>query len=158
MIPKITDFNAPSIPILNKILEDINLDKPKIVYAKAAPTTNNVNKGELHVYDDGNGLRRMYFKTHLGNLSYLNLGDAGDTFTVLPIERGGTYNTAFTEGYFIAYDGTRLISTPYNSSSFPTIEQLLGQFVPYVGATQDVDLGAHSLTIAAGEKIIFDGA
>jgi len=31
-------------------------------------------------------------------------------------------------------------------------------YVPYVGATKDVNLGTNSLTVSAGEKIIFDGA
>lgn len=162
MIPKITDFNASTIPILNKILEDINLDKPKLVYAKDAPTTNNVNKGELHVYDDGDTIRRMYFKTHKGNLAYLNLGDAGDTFTVLPINRGGTYNTSFTEGKFLIYDGVRLTSSSYSWDSFASatggqmflkIDQTTPQTVVNGSPTFD-----EGIIVTNGKKIIFDGA
>ncbi|MGH3555904.1 MAG: hypothetical protein ACRDT5_25585, partial [Mycobacterium sp.] len=37
---------------------------------------------------------------------------------VLPIADGGTDNTSFTTGKFLAYDGTKLASTTYGPSSF----------------------------------------
>jgi len=44
--------------------------------------------------------------------------DLSNATGVLDISHGGTNNTSFSDGYFIAYDGTKLASTSYNSSSF----------------------------------------
>ena len=44
--------------------------------------------------------------------------DLANATGILSISHGGTNNTSFTSGKFIAYDGSKLASTSYNESSF----------------------------------------
>lgn len=155
---KITDFNPASVPIINKLLEDMDKEKPKVVHTTTLPTTDNVNMGELHIYDSGS-IRRLYYKTHKGSLQYLTSSNSTEASPdIWPINRGGTNNTTFIAEKFVVFDGVRLISSEFDKGDILDLEDLNGVFVPYLGAVRDVDLGAHSLTVAAGEKIIFDGA
>jgi len=153
---KITDFNAASVPIINKVLEDIDREKFKTVHTATLPTVNSVNMGELHVYDNGT-LRRLYFKTHKGSLQYLTSATSNEAIPdIWPISRGGTNNDAFTENMFVIYNGVKLVSSPFSGDDIPDPDDWMGIFVPYVGAVHDVDIGAHDFGVSVTQKIVFD--
>jgi hypothetical protein len=154
---KITDFNATSVPVLNKVFDDINKEKIKYNYTGNMPTVDNVNPGEIHIMDDGS-IRRLYFKTHKGSLQYLTSSTSGEANpNIWPIERGGTNTNYFVANKFIIFDGVRLVASQWGGADILTWNMLDDKYVPYIGAIKDVDLGAHSLTISTGEKIVFDG-
>lgn len=66
-IQQVTKFEAQDIPVVNENLRQLNTKKWEVKYFETAPTTNDLNEGQLGVYDDG-ATRELYFKSHLGTL------------------------------------------------------------------------------------------
>ena len=64
-------------------------------------------------------------------------------FTTLGIAKGGTNTNWFTTGKFVKYNGTKLISTTYDSTSFALINQTM-----YLGTTAvAINRGSGALTL-----------
>jgi len=69
---KMLGFEERDLPIINKFLEEIDRGKWRVRYFDSAPTSASLNQREIGVYDDGSAVRRIYFKTHLGTVCYIN--------------------------------------------------------------------------------------
>ena len=66
-IHQIAGLQEQDLPVLNESLRQLNDVKWEVKYFATAPTTNDLNQGQLGVYDNG-ATRELYFKSHLGTL------------------------------------------------------------------------------------------
>jgi len=69
----VTDFEPTSVPILQKVLDGIRTNAVNIRYMNTVPTTANIRQGEIVVYDNGAGTKRIYVITGEKNLGFINL-------------------------------------------------------------------------------------
>lgn len=58
---------------LNGILENIQSEAMSIKHTDVLPTNKTVSEGQLVVYDDGAGTKRLYVITQKKNLGYITL-------------------------------------------------------------------------------------
>ncbi len=72
-IDQITTMGEDSLPTLRKILDDIRRVAAQVRLTATLPTANTVQQGEIVIYDDGAGTKRLYTKTGKGNLSWVAL-------------------------------------------------------------------------------------
>ena len=91
--------------------------------------------------------------------------DLSNATGVLSIAHGGTNNTSFSNGYFIAYDGTKLASTSYNSASFASASHThdasditsgtlsTARFSAYDDLVDEGKIGTGSNQVASGSHI-----
>lgn len=76
MIDKTSDMTSmenTQLPILNSILDGIRSQALSVKNTSELPTVNSVSEGQLVIYDNGSGTKRMYVVTAKGNLGYVNL-------------------------------------------------------------------------------------
>ena len=72
-IDKITSFeNNLDVPVLNKVLDELDSGKLTYKYFDTVPTAADLNKGMIGIYSDGAAVFRIYWKTHLDELKYVN--------------------------------------------------------------------------------------
>lgn len=64
---KVTGLKDQDLPVLNKILEDLNDTKPTLRFYSGTPTAADVNVKELLFTDAG----RIYWKQADGTLKYI---------------------------------------------------------------------------------------
>lgn len=62
-----------NLPAMNSILDDIRIQAMSVKHVKTVPTVSNVSEGQVVIYDDGAGTKRLYVVTGQGNLAYVNL-------------------------------------------------------------------------------------
>jgi len=72
-LPGTLPANHPNVNTLNNILGAIAKDGMSVTTTNILPTARNVSQGQTVIYDDGNGTKRIYVITHLGNLGYISL-------------------------------------------------------------------------------------
>jgi len=70
---EIVSFEEHQIPALNSMLDAIFNKALSIKSSSVLPTEDTVAEGEIVVYDDGAGTKRLYIKTAKKNLGYVNL-------------------------------------------------------------------------------------
>ena len=70
---EITSLGNDSIPVMNEIISHICNKASTIKYTSKLPVITNVAEGEIVVYDNGSGTKRLYFVTGKKNLGYINL-------------------------------------------------------------------------------------
>jgi hypothetical protein len=68
----VVNFDESSIPILNKIIEDIRSSASTVRYVTTVPTADNVQHNEIVVYDDGTNTEQIYFKTGKNELKSIS--------------------------------------------------------------------------------------
>ena len=70
---RITSFDSDlDVPVLNRVIEELSSGKLSYKYFDTVPTAKSLNKGEIGIYSDGAAVYRIYFKTHLNELKYVN--------------------------------------------------------------------------------------
>ena len=69
----ITSMKDDQLPTLRKILDNIQEQAMSVKNTSILPTTDTVSAGQLVVYDDGAGTKRLYVVTAKKNLGYVNL-------------------------------------------------------------------------------------
>ena len=72
-LDQVTSMNEDSLPILQKVLDDIRRVAATVRLTDTLPTAETVQQGEFIIYDNGAGTKRLYTKTGKGNLSFVNL-------------------------------------------------------------------------------------
>ena len=75
-IPKtdqVVAMDKGNLPTLQKILDDIRTQAVSSKLTAILPTDKTVQIGELVIYDDGAGTKRIYTKTGKGNLGWIAL-------------------------------------------------------------------------------------
>lgn len=68
---KIPDLQ--NLPMMRKIIGNIQERAIEFLYTSTLPTVDTVPNGKFVVYDDGAGTKRLYVKTGRGNLGFVNL-------------------------------------------------------------------------------------
>lgn len=123
-IEKIGTFTPEQIPILNELLRQLDDGKFSVKYFTAVPTTSTLNKGEIGVYDDGAGTRRVYIVSSSDNLVTLNesvtvtASDTTITVTGGSAIKVNLAHDAFVKGW-VTYQqtGTPAVLDSYNVTS-----------------------------------------
>lgn len=69
----VTSLNENQLPVLNNIIDEICRSALSGKHSSVLPTAETVAEGEMVIYDDGSGTKRLYVKTAKGNLGYVNL-------------------------------------------------------------------------------------
>lgn len=70
---QVVAFDEDNIPVLAKVLKDIENQAVGVLYQESTPTAATVPLGKLVIHDDGGGTKRMYVLTGKGNLGYVAL-------------------------------------------------------------------------------------
>jgi hypothetical protein len=70
---EISRLDETQVPLVNQMFDALFLGAMSIKYASDLPTKKTVAEKELVVYDDGNGVKRIYMITGKGNLGYISL-------------------------------------------------------------------------------------
>lgn len=76
MIDKTSDMTSldeSQLPILNSILDGIRIKALSVKVTSTLPTTGTVAEGQLVIYDNDAGTKRLYVVTGKKNLGYVNL-------------------------------------------------------------------------------------
>ena len=76
MIDKTADMTSlekSQLPVLNSILDGIRTQAMSVKHTSTTPTVKTVQEGQVVIYDDGAGTKRLYVVTNKGNLGYVNL-------------------------------------------------------------------------------------
>lgn len=68
---KIPDLQ--NLPMMRKIIGNIQERAIEFLYTATLPTASTVPNGKLVIYDNGAGTKRIYLKTGKGNLGFVNL-------------------------------------------------------------------------------------
>jgi len=69
----ITSFDKPQVAILKNMLDSLFVNSAGIQNTNIVPTTSTLSPGEIAIYDDGAGTKRIYVTTGKGNLGYVAL-------------------------------------------------------------------------------------
>jgi hypothetical protein len=69
----VTSMDKEQVPILNNILDSIREQALSVKHTAVEPTKNTVREGQLVIYDNGAGTKRLYVVTNKKNLGYVNL-------------------------------------------------------------------------------------
>jgi hypothetical protein len=69
----ITSMGDDQLPTLNGILENIQSQALSAKNTSILPTIKTVPEGQVVIYDDGAGTKRLYVVTAKKNLGYVNL-------------------------------------------------------------------------------------
>lgn len=69
----ITKFEDSQVAMLETMFNSIFNHAAGIQYTDQLPTLSSTSEREVIVYDDGAGIKRLYFVTGKGNLGYVNL-------------------------------------------------------------------------------------
>ena len=70
---EVTSMDQSQLPTLNSILDTICAKAMSVKITNVLPTATTVSEGELVVYDNGAGVKRIYVITGKKNLGYINL-------------------------------------------------------------------------------------
>ena len=70
---EITALDKTNLPTMKNMLDKIFKDAGGFRYTNIEPTAKTVHEGEVVVYDDDAGTKRIYVITGQGNLGYVNL-------------------------------------------------------------------------------------
>ena len=70
---EITSLGNESVPVINSIISHICDKATSIKYTSILPTITTVAEGEIVVYDNNAGTKRIYFVTGKKNIGYINL-------------------------------------------------------------------------------------
>lgn len=62
-----------AVPALNAIISAIRRNAPAVKHTSVEPSTDNVGEGQLVIYDNGSGTKRIYVVTGKKNLGYITL-------------------------------------------------------------------------------------
>ena len=76
MINKTADMISmgdDQLPTLNSILDGIRIQAMTVKHTSTVPTTGTVSEGQVVIYDNGSGTKRIYVVTGKGNLGYVAL-------------------------------------------------------------------------------------
>jgi len=69
----ITKFDETQVAILRNMLETLFNNAASIKNTDVVPTTSTLSPGEIAIYDNGSGTKRLYVTTGKGNLGYVAL-------------------------------------------------------------------------------------
>ena len=69
----LTSMESTQLPMLNKILDGIRTQAMSVKISSVLPTAKTVSEGQVVIYDDGAGTKRLYVVTAKGNLGYVSL-------------------------------------------------------------------------------------
>ncbi len=69
----IAGMTEDQTPVLNNILDNIADMAVGIRYTDTLPTTDTVAWGQMTIYDDGAGTKRLYLRTGQDNIGYVVL-------------------------------------------------------------------------------------
>jgi len=69
----LTSMKDEQLPVLSGILDAICTKALSVKYSSVLPTASTVAEGEIVIYDDGAGTKRMYVITKKKNLGYVEL-------------------------------------------------------------------------------------
>lgn len=69
----ITSMENSQLPTLNSILDNIQTQALSSKNTSVLPTIKTVPEGQIVIYDDGAGTKRLYVVTAKKNLGYINL-------------------------------------------------------------------------------------
>jgi len=70
---QMTSMNDEQLPVLDSILDTICTKALSVKYSGVLPTSSTVAEGEIVIYDDDAGTKRLYVITGKKNLGYVNL-------------------------------------------------------------------------------------
>ena len=70
---EMTALNDKQLPVFNEIINTICQKALAVKYSNVLPTAETVAEGQMVIYDDGAGTKRLYMITGKKNLGYLNL-------------------------------------------------------------------------------------
>jgi len=76
MIDKTSDvvsLENSQVSALNNVLDDIRSQALSVKHTSILPTVKSVSEGQLVIYDDGAGTKRLYVVTAKKNLGYVSL-------------------------------------------------------------------------------------
>ena len=69
----ITSLEGSQINILNNELDSIRTQALSVKHTSKLPTVESVSEGQVVIYDDGVGTKRLYVVTAKKNLGYVSL-------------------------------------------------------------------------------------
>lgn len=70
---EITAMDNSQINVLNNELDSIRTQAMSVKHTSILPTVQSVAEGQIVIYDDGAGTKRLYVVTAKKNLGYINL-------------------------------------------------------------------------------------
>lgn len=70
---EITSMQEEQLPMLNAVIDDICKHAMSVKLTDVLPTVENTKEGELVIYDNDAGTKRLYVITNKKNLGYVNL-------------------------------------------------------------------------------------
>lgn len=70
---EMTSMEDNQLPILNGIINEICTKAMSVKYSSVVPTATTVAEGEIVIYDNDAGTKRLYVVTNKKNLGYVNL-------------------------------------------------------------------------------------
>ena len=68
-----TSMENTQVNTLNLILDDIQTHAMSVKHTDILPTAKTVSEGQLVIFDDGAGTKRLYVITQKKNLGFINL-------------------------------------------------------------------------------------
>lgn len=68
-----TSMENSQVNTLNSILDSIRIQAMSVKMTGVLPTIKNVAEGQVVIYDDGAGTKRLYVVTAKKNLGFINL-------------------------------------------------------------------------------------
>ena len=68
-----TSMKDEQLPILNSIIDTICTKALSVQYSSILPTASTVSEGEIIIYDNVSGTKRLYVIKGSGNLGYVAL-------------------------------------------------------------------------------------
>jgi hypothetical protein len=69
----VTSMDPSQVPVLNNILDGIRIQAMSVKHTSILPTVKSVSEGQVIIYDDGEGTKRLYVVTAKKNLGYVTL-------------------------------------------------------------------------------------
>ena len=70
---EMTSLDNSQLNTLNSIIDGIRTQALSVKHTSILPTVKSVSEGQVVIYDDGAGTKRLYVVTNKGNLGYVNL-------------------------------------------------------------------------------------
>lgn len=68
-----TSMNDSQLNVLNEIIGSICTKAAGVTHTSVVPTVETVSEGQLVIYDNGSGTKRIYVVTGKKNLGYITL-------------------------------------------------------------------------------------
>lgn len=68
-----TSMENSQVNTLNNILESMQAEAMSVKHTSILPTAQTVSEGQIVIYDDGAGTKRLYVVTQKKNLGYITL-------------------------------------------------------------------------------------